>query len=127
MPQSAEQNGVVMSAVASAATHFGVGGYETIVDGAVGPWFLDPFIAAAESVGIALDYVVLRPRREVVLRRALERTDGGLNERGPVLQLHEEFSSLGEFERHVVDSSEMSPEETSAAIRVGLIAGRFRL
>jgi cytidylate kinase len=124
---SADQNAVVMSAIASAAACFVIGEYDTIVEGGIGPWFLDPFRAVAETSDFALHYVILRPEREVALRRALERTDGGLSEQDPVLHMHEEFSSLGEFERHVVDSSAMSPEETAAAFRSGLDAGRFRL
>lgn len=127
LPESANQNAVVMSALASAAVHFSVGGYDTIVDAGVGPWFLDPFIEAVEGCGLALEYVIVRPGREVTLSRALRRTDGGLNTSGPVLKMYAEFSSLGNFERHVVDSSAMSPEETAAAIGEGLRIGRFRL
>ena len=127
LPSSDDQNAVVMSAIASAASCYVNGGYETIVDGGVGPWFLDPFIEVAGASGLGLDYVILRPQREVALRRALERTDGGLTDREPVLHMHEEFSSLGEAERHVVDSSSMSPEETARIIRSGLDSGRFRV
>jgi len=126
LPGSAPQNAVVMSAIASAASRFVLGDYETIVDGAIGPWFLDPFTAVAEG-RFAVDYVILRPRRNVALRRALERTDGGLKERGPVVKMHDAFSSLGDFERHVLDPSDMSPEETALALRSGLDARRFRL
>lgn len=127
LPASSDQNAVVMSAIASAAARYVVGEYETIVDGGVGPWFLDPFMEVAAAAGAVLDYVILRPQREVALRRALERTDGGLKDREPVLHMYEEFSSLSECERHVVDSSSMSPEETSAAIRSGFDSGRFRV
>ncbi|HWL66378.1 MAG TPA: zeta toxin family protein [Actinomycetota bacterium] len=127
LPASADQNAVVMSAVASAAARFVIGNYDTIVDGAIGPWFLDPFIEVAKGSGFVLDYVILRPDREVALARALKRVDGGLKERGPVLKMHEEFSSLAEFERYVLDSSAMSPEGTAAALRSGLEEGRFRV
>lgn len=127
LPASAEQNAVVMSAIASAAARFMIGEYDTIVDGAIGPWFLDPFITVAEASGVDLNYVILRPQRAVALRRALERTDGGLDDRDSVLKMHEEFSSLSEFERYVLDSSAISPEETAVAIRSGLDSGRFRL
>jgi hypothetical protein len=127
LPASAAQNAVVMGALASAAVRFSVGGYDTIVDGGVGPWLLEPFVSIAQASGISLSYVILRPQRDVALRRALERTDGGLDKREPVLKMHEEFSSLGEFERHVVDTSDMSPQETASVIRAGSKEGRFRL
>ena len=127
LPAADEQNAVVMSAIAAAAARFTVGGYDTIVEGGVGPWFLDPYIAASRSGGFALNYVVLRPMLEVTLRRALDRRDGGLSERSPVVQMYDAFSSLGRFEDHVVDSSTMSPEEAASAIRAGLDRGRFRV
>lgn len=127
LPASHEQNAVVMSAIAAAAARFSVGGYDTIVDGGVGPWFLDPFIGAAQGCDLALNYVVIRPELEVTLRRVLDRRDGGLSERGPVLKMYDAFSSLGRFEDHVIDSSTMSPEETATAIRAGLDRGRFRV
>jgi hypothetical protein len=70
-----------MSAIASAAAGFVTGEYDTIVDGGVGPWLLDTFVAVAAASGVALNYVILWPQREVALRRAVERTDGGLNKR----------------------------------------------
>src|SRR6201998_3778935 len=61
-----DQNTVVMSAVASASGAFAAGGYLVVVDGVVGPWFLDPFRRLASP----LSYVVLRPSAEVALARA---------------------------------------------------------
>lgn len=37
------------------------GGYRVVCDGIVGPWFLEPFRAAAAGADLSLHYVVLRP------------------------------------------------------------------
>ena len=101
------------------------GGYETFVDGVIGPWFLDAFAAPAEEHGLALDYVVLRPTEDVAVQRAAARGDAGLTDEGPLRQLHREFADLGELERHVVDTSALSPEESADAVEAGLREGRF--
>src|SRR6478672_3331484 len=41
------QNITIMNALAASAAVYAVGGYEVLVDGIVGPWFFEPWIAAA--------------------------------------------------------------------------------
>lgn len=123
LPESAEQNAVVMSAIAAAAARFAAGGYVTFVDGVVGPWLLGPFREAAAAV----HYVVLRPSEEVAVRRAAGRGAGGLADEHPVRKMHREFADLGALEAHALDTSEMSPDTTVDAVRRGLAEGRFVL
>jgi hypothetical protein len=59
LPQSADQNEVVIQAAATAAGRYAAGGITTVYDGVVGPWFLPTFAAASGLE--ALDYVVLLP------------------------------------------------------------------
>ena len=59
MSSSEDQNEVVTQAAAAAAGRYTGGGYETVYDGVVGPWFL-PAFAAATGLD-RLDYVVLMP------------------------------------------------------------------
>lgn len=126
LPESAPQNAVVIEAVASAAARFSAGGYDTFVDGVVGPWFVDVFVDAAREAGAGLDYVVLRPNERVAVTRATRRAEG-LADENAVRKMHREFADLGDLERHVVDSSALSPEATVAAVRAGLDEGRFTL
>ena len=59
LPGSHQQNEVVTVAAATATGCFVTGGYETVYDGVVGPWFLPTFAAAT---GLhELDYVILLP------------------------------------------------------------------
>jgi chloramphenicol 3-O-phosphotransferase len=111
-----------MSAVARAAGVFAAGGYLVIVDGIVGPWFLDPF----RRLDALLSYVVLRPSAEVALARAKARADG-LARSGPILDLHRQFSSLGDLERCVIDTTLQTPEETVNAVRRALGSQSFGL
>jgi len=41
--------------------------------------------------------------------------------------LYRAFSDLGELERHVVDSSGQTPEQTAADLAAALDGGRFAL
>ena len=43
LPSAREQNDVVIRAAAGAAGRFALGGYATVFDGVVGPWFLPTF------------------------------------------------------------------------------------
>ena len=52
LPGSEAQNQVVIEAFLAAAVRFAQGGYDVIVDGVVGPWFLQPWLAAARAGGI---------------------------------------------------------------------------
>ncbi|MCX5384821.1 AAA family ATPase [Streptomyces sp. NBC_00083] len=64
LPEAHEQNQTVTAVIAQAAAGYAAGGYHTVVDGVVGPWFLEAYEKAAEAAGVGLVYVVLRPDRE---------------------------------------------------------------
>src|SRR5436190_13341169 len=61
LPESRDQNVTVMNALAQTAATFALGDYEVMVDGIVGPWFFEPWLAAARLHGLDLRYVVLMP------------------------------------------------------------------
>src|SRR5207248_3361689 len=61
-PESSQQNETVMNAVAHSAAIYAEGGYTVIVDGVVGPWFLDTFLAALRPANARSHYAVLRPQ-----------------------------------------------------------------
>ncbi len=43
MPESHEQNTTVINAITAAAAQYEKGGYSVLVDGIVGPWFVDRY------------------------------------------------------------------------------------
>jgi len=96
------------------------GGYPTVVDGIVGPWMLDLLFLEAEARSLALHYVVLRPTLEVALQRATarageERVPGhpALTDSGPIRKMWQEFSQLGTFERHVLDTTALDAKQSA--------------
>ena len=99
------------------ADRFATGGYTVIVDGIVGPWFLDPFRALERDV----TYVVLRPALEAAEQRAADRGEHPLKDLAVVGQMHAASSDLGELEapRHRLHVAHAGPRRStrSAAAR----------
>lgn len=127
LPESARQNEVVVDAIQAAATAFARGGYDVVVDGIVGPWFLGPFRAAAERNHLRMSYVVLRPTLEVTLSRAGERADDELADVDAMTSLYEEFAALDELEQHVIDTSDLDETQAAAEVRRAMASGWYRL
>ena len=73
LPESNEQNLVVIEAFLEAAKRYARGGYDVIVDGIVGPWFLEPWKALAQE-DYEVHYIVLRASKKETMKRAVERS-----------------------------------------------------
>lgn len=128
LPEAQKQNETAIRAIAAAACAYAEGGYLTIADGVVGPWFLEPFREAASAKNIPLHCVVLRPvSADIAFARVQARATHGLKAEGPVRDLFTQFSDLGALEKHVFDSDAMSAEETAAVLSRKIAAGEFRL
>jgi hypothetical protein len=78
LPGSHEQNTVVTKAAASGPGRFAKGGYATVYDGVVGPWFLPAFAEATELDHF--DYMVLLPSIERCVLRVTHRTGHGFSD-----------------------------------------------
>src|SRR5690606_19882527 len=78
LPESDRQNEVVTQAAGAAAGRFVTGGFQTVYDGVVGPWFLPVFAAATGCDG--LDYVILLPPVERCLERVASRVGHGFTD-----------------------------------------------
>ena len=99
-PASDDQNAVVTRAAASAAGAFARGGYTTVYDGVVGPWFLPTFSAAT---GLDhLDYVILLPSVEICLQRVATRRRHGFTDEAATRKMHEEFARAAVADRHLL-------------------------
>jgi predicted kinase len=128
LPESHAQNQTVIGVIVESALAYARGGYDVIVDGIVGPWFLDPFRTAARKSGVAFDYVVLRPSAAVTVQRGISRSgEGAMRDEEVIAQMWNAFQNLGPLEPHALDTTGMTAEETARAIREGQSAGRFRL
>jgi gluconate kinase len=128
LPESHNQNEVVTRVTAGAAFGYAEGGYFTILDGIVGPWFLAPYREMAKAKNIPLHYVVLRPAgADLTFARVQQRGTHGLKAEGPVRELFRQFSNLDMLEKHAFDSGAMNADETARALAAKLSAGEFRL
>ncbi|AXA38838.1 ATP-binding protein [Rhizobium leguminosarum] len=123
LPEAHEQNIVVVDVLTKAAAGYAGGGYFVVVDGIVGPWFLEPF----RKIATPLHYVILRPPLDVAIRRCRERGGDTLTDPGPIAELHRQFSSLGAFERHVLSTDGQGRKETLGAVIEAVQSGAFRL
>jgi cytidylate kinase len=126
-PDSAHQNEVVIDATAAASAAYAHGGYLVVVDGIIGPWFLERWLGHLSSE-LPVHYVVLRPSEEVAVQRAIERSgDQDLVNPEPVTFMYQAFVERGGLENHVVDSSNLTAEQTASKV-LGLVSeGRLLL
>jgi predicted kinase len=122
LPESHAQNVVVMEVLARVVEAYAQGGYFVVLDGIVGPWFLERF----RSVAVPLHYIVLRPPLEVALARCQLRSGETLCDPEPITLLHQQFSSLAQMERHVIRTDGLSREELLSKVAHALKSGAFR-
>ena len=106
---------------------FARGGYDVVVDGILGPWFLPPFRALSERDRLAVSYVVLRPDLATTLSRAKERVGHELRDVDAITGLHAAFAQLGDLEDHAIDTGGLDAEQTTAEVRRLLVSGTYRL
>jgi cytidylate kinase len=123
LPESNDQNTVVARAAASAAGAFAAGGYETVYDGLVGPWFLPTFGAAT---GLdRLDFVILLPDVEVCVQRVATREGHGFTDEPVTRIMHAQFAGAVVADRHVLRDPPESLEAVVASIGSAREAGEL--
>ncbi|MGH9214077.1 MAG: AAA family ATPase [Acidimicrobiales bacterium] len=120
---SHDQNTVVTKAAAAAAGAFARGGYTTVYDGVVGPWFLSTFAAATHLDH--LDYVILLPSVETCVRRVVTRRDHGFTDEPAARKMHAEFAGAPIGERHVLRDPPQDPAQVAMLIESARAAGKL--
>lgn len=93
-----------------------------LTEGDLGPWFIHPF----EKAETALHYIVLRPSFDAAIERCRSRSGDTLTDPEVITALHKQFSMLGDFENHVIETVGHSPDDTLAAVRAALVSGQER-
>lgn len=126
-PEAAHQNTVVIDAMGAAAARFADGGYTVVLDGLVGPWYLEQLVDGIRPAGVTTHYVVLRPDEEIAVERATGREDGAFPDPEPVRRMYREFTHLGALESHVVDTTGIEGADAVEILEAGIDAGRFRV
>lgn len=121
--EAKQQNRVIVRSFAAAAALIAGGGYPVILDGIVGPWNLEIVNHEFEIRNVESDFIVLRPARDVALRRARsrsgeERIEGhrALTDEEPILHMWDQFAHLGQYEAKVIDNSDLDPHQTEALV-----------
>jgi hypothetical protein len=123
-PESLHQNIVVTEAIAATADRFANGGYAVVVDGVLGPWFLDPW----RALGRPVSYALLLPSAATARQRATDRGEHPLQDLDVVEQMHAAFvAHVDGLEHHVVDSTRWDPERTAQEVHRRSTAGELKL
>jgi len=123
LPESHHQNDVVTRAAAAATGRFVEGGYATVYEGIIGPWFLPTFAAAT---GIhTLDYVILLPSVGVCVERVATRQEHGFDDEAATRKMHDEFARAAIDDRYVLRDPPEDPSAVADAISSGLECAAF--
>jgi predicted kinase len=116
-PEARAQNASVIRIIASVAAGYTREGYFTVVDGIVLPrWFLPPLRDALHAAGHRVAYAVLRAPLDVCAARAADRAEHPLGDADAVERMWSQFSDLGEFEPHAIETAAASPGEVADVI-----------
>jgi hypothetical protein len=114
LPESHDQNTVVTEVSAAAAAGFVRGGFMTVFDGMVGPWFLPTFL---QYTGLgAIHYVVLLPTVEVCVARVFGREDHGFRDEAVTRQMHGSFTAAEVEPRHLIEDAQDRPTVIAADV-----------
>lgn len=114
LAEASAQNEIVTEAAAAAAGRYASGGYPTIYDGVVGPWFLPTFAAATRLE--RLDYVILLPSVERCVGRVATRTGHGFTDEAATRKMHHEFATAGVDPRHLILDPPDDPDQVADLI-----------
>jgi len=127
-PESHAQNTTVARAVTAATTEYAKGGYLVVVDGIVGPWFVELVAETFAGHGVAWHYAILLPTSDVCLERNRSRSVEEQVEREVLDKMYGEFTShLDGYEKHVVDSACLDAGQTAEAIYKKIEVGELRV
>ena len=123
LPESNEQNLIVIEAFLEAAKRYARGGYDVIVDGIVGPWFLEPWRALVRE-DYEVHYIVLRASKEETMKRAVERSKLDRKTNVELVEtMWEQFCNLGIYESNVIETTTYSIQEAVFAVKEKISSG----
>jgi gluconate kinase len=120
---SDRQNELVTEAAGAATGRFVMGGYWTVYDGLIGPWFLPRFIEAARLERVHV--VVLLPSVELCVERVADRIGHGFTDEAATRHMHAQFERADLPSRHAVRASAATPEELVDQIAELVASGRL--
>lgn len=117
LPESNEQNLIVIEAFLEAAKRYARSEYDVIVDGIIGPWFLEPWLNIVRE-GYEVHYIILRASKEETMKRAVERSKLDRETNIELVEtMWEQFNNLVRYESHVIDTTNHSIQDTVVAVK----------
>ncbi len=123
LPESNEQNLVVIEAFLEAAKRYARGKYDVIVDGIIGSWFLEPWQNIVRE-GYEIHYIILRASKEETMKRVVERSKLDRETNKELVEtMWEQFCDLGIYESNVVDTTMHSVTDTVIAVKQKVASG----
>lgn len=123
LPESHRQNETVINVLAQAAEGYAAGGFFVIVDGIIGPWFLQPF----RQLRAPRHYIVLVPSLDEAIARCRLRGGETLSDPEPITALHQQFAARGDLDAHRLPIAGLSPQAAFDTIVSAVTSGAFRL
>ena len=106
-----------------AAKRYARGGYDVIVDGIVGPWFLEPWLNIVQE-HYEVHYIVLRASKEETMKRAIERSKLDRETNIELVEtMWKQFSNLEIYELNVIDTTTHSIKDTVSAVKEKIASG----
>ncbi|EFT9694530.1 hypothetical protein HVJ55_001764, partial [Campylobacter coli] len=106
-----------------AAKRYARGGYDVIVDGIIGPWFLKPWQSLVRE-HYEVHYIILRASKEETMKRAVERSKLDRETNIELVEtMWKQFSNLGIYELNVIDTTTHSIKDTVSAVKEKIVSG----
>lgn len=124
LAEARAQNEVAIRAAAAATAEFVSGGYTTVFDGVVGPWFLPTF--AAQVRVSRLHYLMLLPTLDRCLTRVATRVDHAFDDPAATRKMHAEFAGAEVDPRHLVLDPPEGVDAVTDLLAAGIRADRYR-
>ena len=122
LPEAKDQNQTVIRSSGAAAGQFARGGYESVFDGVMGPWFLPTFF---EATGLhELHYAVLLPSVERCVRNVTTR-EGNRDDEPGTRHIHGQFEQAGIDARHLLIEPRGTPEDVATSVLSRFRQGAF--
>jgi hypothetical protein len=113
-----------MRAMLSAATAYAAGGYDVLLDFSIPPGFLDTARKVAMFKDVHLDYIVLRPSKEICASRAASRAEGTITDYARYADLYDLFA---EADANSICDDLGDPAAIAARVRDGVASGMYRI
>lgn len=117
LPESNDQNLITIEAYLAAAERFASSGYDVILEGIIGPWFINPFLKS-KNKGYEIHYIILRPNLNETIKRTLNRSKLSSAENLKIVNIMwPQFQNLDRFEAFTIDTTNFTVSETYNKIK----------